>query len=80
MANGIDLTSNEEHMETFTADTTLQNTSSSTIYYSKNTFDKDENPRRHWRRFSHNSDVIFPSGTTWYFYCNSDASMAEVSV
>ena len=76
----IKLIKGTELSYTPTVDTTLQNTSSSKIYYSQSTYDDIANPRDGWGRFGSESSIVIPANTTWYFYCNSDASMAEVSV
>lgn len=67
----------QQKVKTFTQDTKLQRTSSVTVYFT------DDNTKGLNEWFQLNSDIpvaTVPTNTTWYFYSQSDATLAEVSV
>jgi len=68
---------NTQTPKTFTSDTTLQRTSQAVIYFT----DDNSKGLNEWMQLNDEIPIAtVPANTTWYFYCNSDASMAEVSV
>lgn len=61
---------------TLTIDTAYQNTGSSRVYFT----DDKTKPRSEWFFIVFSSTVKLPAGKIYTFYCNDNATLAEMEV